>query len=132
MYTPSIPLSRCTFIPGSTWGIPTRLKCKCTPSIPLSRCTLSLVQLGISPLDLSVHPLSHFPDVPLSLVQPGIFYGHFDPVRYSCTERGRDHPRTFVYSSVYYKKSTDQGARKTRSSEQASSKVRIKRSRAYF
>ena len=55
---------------------------------------------------------------------------------WSCTLRingkGRDRLCTLVYASVYYKKSSDQEARKARSSDQASFNGRIKRSSAYF
>ena len=47
-------------------------------------------------------------------------------------EKGRAHPCTLVYVSVYYLKSMDQGARNSESNGQASLEWRIKRSRAYF
>ena len=40
------------------------------------------------------------------------FYGNFDPIRYTLTEKGRDRLCTLVCASVYYMKPSDQEVEK--------------------
>ena len=60
---------------------------------------------------------------------------HFDPGHYALMESGykADHVRLYTSPfTILYKKSRDLDARKSRSSNQASFKDRIKRSSAHF